>query len=72
MHDRTGYFIAKVALCTFMLFVAYSLFIWLPVNVVNEAECLRAGYPSYRTSVLLEKYCIGIGELGSINVYKLD
>ncbi len=50
----------------FVLFVLYTVFIWSPVNIYTEAECLRNGYPEHRTSIGLERYCMTLD--GSIIV----
>lgn len=42
----------------FILFIIYTIFIWAPVAFYTEAECLRDGYPEYRVSINLERYCV--------------
>lgn len=51
------------------LFMLYALFIYTPVSVYTEAECLRKGYPEHRVSVGLERYCMNLD--GTITV-KVD
>ena len=41
-------------------FMLYTLFIWMPVNIVHEARCLKAGFPEYKTTVFLDGYCINL------------
>ena len=53
----------------FALFVAYMLFIGMPVAMYTEAECLRKGYPKYSVSIGLERYCMNLS--GSV-VVKVD
>ena len=53
-----------------VLFFAYCLFIWSPVNIYTEAECLREGYPEYKLSVGLERYCITLDGIVTVRVDK--
>ena len=54
-----------------ILFVTLSLsvFIYAPVRLYTEAECLAKGYPKYAVSVGLERYCVNLD--GSVTV-KVD
>lgn len=40
-----------------LLGALYLTFIVLPVALVNERDCLRAGYPRAHTTFNLETYC---------------
>lgn len=51
------------------LFAVYCIFVYVPVTIYTEAECLREGYPEYRVSVGLERYCMTLD--GAITV-KVD
>ncbi|GAG03234.1 unnamed protein product, partial [marine sediment metagenome] len=33
---------------------------WLPVHLLNEADCLKMGYPETSTSITLDGYCMNI------------
>ena len=50
----------------FILLMVYTMFIWMPVNIYNEADCLSKGYPEHRVSVGLERYCMNLD--GTITV----
>lgn len=39
-----------------LLFVMF--FIWLPIHIMNEAECLDRGFANSRTTYALQGYCI--------------
>jgi len=52
-----------------VLLILYCAFIIPPVAIYTEAECLRKGYPEYRVSLGLERYCITLD--GAITV-KVD
>ena len=49
-----------------VIFLAYFMFVFGPVSIYAEAECLRKGYPEYRVSVGLERYCMTLD--GSVTV----
>ena len=54
-------FIKKIlltAVTALGLFMVYAIFIYMPVTIYTESECLREGYPEYRFSVGLERYCM--------------
>ena len=44
----------------FILFALYLLFIWTPVTMYNDADCLNQGYPEGRVSVGLKRYCMSL------------
>ena len=44
----------------FVGFILYTVFIYIPVNIYTEAECLKQGYPKHKVSVGLERYCLTI------------
>jgi len=52
------------------LSVAYTFFIWTPVSIYTEAECLREGYPEHRVSVGLERYCMTLDGTITVRVDK--
>lgn len=49
-----------------LFFSIYVLLVFSPVSLYTEAECLREGYPEYRVSVGLERYCMNLD--GSVTV----
>lgn len=51
------------------LFSLYAMFVYTPVSIYTEAECLRKGYPKHAVSVGLERYCMNLD--GSVTV-KVD
>ncbi len=57
-----------VPLAVFALFVAYVFFIYTPVDMYTEAECLRNGYPKHSTTVGLERYCISLDGAVTVTV----
>ena len=52
------------------IFMAYILFVSLPVMLYAEAECLRAGYPKYHVTVGLERYCSTLDGAVTVKVTK--
>ena len=57
-------------LAAFTLFAIYVLFIMIPVLMYTEAECLREGYPEYRVSIGLERYCMTLDGVITVKVDK--
>jgi protein-S-isoprenylcysteine O-methyltransferase Ste14 len=41
----------------FGLFFVFVIFILFPVSVINEAKCLKNGYPKAYTTYALDSYC---------------
>lgn len=58
--------IERLGMILIIPIILYTMFIYIPVSVYAEAECLRKGYPEYRVSVGLERYCMNLD--GSITV----
>ncbi len=54
-----------------VLFVLFDVFIWVPVYIYTEAECLRQGYPKPKVSVGLERYCMNLDGSVTVKVNKL-
>ena len=44
----------------FALLMASLMFVYLPVMLKTEADCLRQGFPKYNVSVGLERYCMNM------------
>lgn len=63
-------FIGKICIIfiatSFSSILIGTMFIYLPVVLYTEAECLRKGYPEARVSIGLERYCMNLN--GSITV----
>ena len=62
----------KLAIGLIILFgsmLTYMFLIFIPVKLYTQAECLREGYPEYRVSIGLERYCMNLD--GTITV-KVD
>ena len=55
----------------FMLFIAFTIFIWTPVNLVTESRCLAKGYPNAHVTVFLETYCSNLDGSVTVRVDKL-
>ena len=51
-------------------FVAFVIFVLMPVSLKNEADCLRQGFPGARTTITLERYCTALDGTVHINVVK--
>jgi len=49
-----------IFVCLFALFLGFILFVFMPVLMKTEADCLRAGYPKYSVSIGLERYCMNM------------
>ena len=58
------------AIGLFVLFSLYVIFVWLPVSMYAEADCLRNGYPKAKVSVGLERYCVTLDGLVTVKVDK--
>lgn len=43
-----------VFLATALVLIA----VYLPLTVIAESECLKAGYPEARVTVSLDRYCV--------------
>ena len=54
-----------------LLFVLYVLFVWAPVMLYTEAVCYEKGYPDYRLTVGLKKYCMALDGVVSVEVQAL-
>jgi len=62
--------IITVFALAFALFMAYVLFIFLPVSIYTEAECLRNGYPNHYVSIGLERYCSNLEGAVTVRIKK--
>lgn len=69
MTIKSGKLIITI-LILFMLFAAYTLFIWGPMNIYAEATCLSKGYPEYKVSANLKIYCINLNGTTTVKVDK--
>lgn len=41
----------------FGLLVVVHLLVYTPVMVKTQSDCLRAGYPNFKVTLRLERYC---------------
>lgn len=62
--------IVGIIAAALLLLVLYVIFIILPVTLYTEAECLKAGYPKYKVSVGLERYCVTLDGAVTVKVDK--
>ena len=53
-----------------LAFLAYFMFVIIPVMVYAEAECLRNGYPKAHVTVGLERYCSNFDGAVTVKVMK--
>ena len=61
-----------LAVCVpFLLFVAYVLFVLVPVSMYADAKCLRNGYPKSHVTIGLETYCSNLQGTVTVKVDKL-
>jgi len=60
----------SIIVLIFVFFVLYTVFIWLPVSLYAEAECLSEGYPESIVSIGLERYCMTLDGVITIKVNK--
>lgn len=51
-------FLLRITVYGFMALCLYSLFIWFPVSVYDNINCLDKGYDRHRTTIQLKSYCI--------------
>jgi uncharacterized membrane protein YjfL (UPF0719 family) len=68
---RVSFCGAGVLAALFCLFLfIYMPFIYVPVTMYAEAECLRNGYPRASVTVGLERYCTKLDGVVSVKVVK--
>lgn len=63
--------ILEVLFALFLLFCAYTIFVWMPYNIYAESQCLAKGFPDHKVSVGLEAYCLNLDGNNTITVEKL-
>lgn len=64
-----GYLVVLMTIVgAFMLFM---IFIFAPVAMNAEARCLEAGYPEFRVTWKLDKYCMNLDGTVTVKVDKL-
>lgn len=63
--------ISDIILGMIVLVFIYMVFVFTPVNIYAESQCLAKGYPEYRVSVGLEIYCLNLDGSVTVNVDKL-
>ncbi len=73
--NKIGYVIGVLGgllLSSIMLMLLWVMFAVLPVGLINEIDCLEAGYPKAYTTINLQGYCLNLD--GSITgiVHKLS
>lgn len=60
----------KLFVAIFLTLIGSMVFVYLPVTLYAEAECLREGYPGYRVSIGLERYCMNLDGTVTVKVDK--
>lgn len=53
--------VSAVLLSAMAVFLAMALAVttvYLPLTLITESECLKAGYPEARVTVDLDRYCV--------------
>ena len=59
------------AIGAIFLFIAYALFVIVPMELYTDAKCLEAGYPRYRVSIGLARYCMTLDGAVTVRVERL-
>jgi hypothetical protein len=54
---KFAYGIGRICFSFLLALITYSIFIVLPLSLVNNAECLRLGYPKSNVTIGLDRYC---------------
>lgn len=52
--------------------VLMLLFVYVPVRLYTDAECLRMGYPKSAVTVGLERYCMNLDGTVSVRVERVS
>ncbi len=60
--------VAITVLGLLVLFAMWLMFVWLPISAVNQADCLRAGYPESRVTFNFERYCLTLDGAVTVKV----
>lgn len=63
--------IMETLILVMILWCLYVVFVWGPVALYAEAKCLEQGYPEYKVTVGLEKYCLNLDGTITVAVDKL-
>lgn len=63
-------FIAAPIAMLMIAFLCFALFVYFPVSLYTEAECLRNGYPKAKVSIGLERYCMNLDGTVTVKVEK--
>lgn len=53
----------KIMLAIFLpvgMLMVYVMFVWTPVHLMHEEDCLALGYPKTNTTITLKGYCTNI------------
>jgi hypothetical protein len=50
--------------------MAYLMFVFIPVALYTDAECLRAGYPKSHVTIGLSRYCSNLDGAVTVRVDK--
>ena len=70
MLEKFGIAIGVCFGVAFVGFMAFLFFVWAPVMMYAEAECLRTGYPKAYVTVGLERYCSTLDGAVTVRVTK--
>lgn len=62
--------IATVSAVVIVGFFAYVFFVWMPVSMYAEAQCLKNGYPKAYVTIGLERYCSNLDGAVTVRVDK--
>ena len=54
-----------------ILCILYIVLIMAPVSIYTDAKCLEKGYPDFRVTIGLEKYCMNYDGSITMKVDKL-
>lgn len=64
-------YLIMILIIAFPIFSLYTIMVWGPVALYTEVKCLEAGYPEYKVTVGLQKYCLNLEGTVSVQVNKL-
>ena len=70
--EELGIWAFGIFVVTVIGIVIIVLFLYLPVQLYTEAECLRKGYPKASVTIGLERYCLTLDGAVTVKVDKAE
>lgn len=63
--------LGKIVGYIIVMFLLYFMFVWLPVVLYTETQCLSKGYPEYKVAINLDSYCLTLDGAITVKVDKI-